>query len=395
MTAILAGVRVLDFGRYIAGPMCGTLLGDLGAEVIRIERVGGGEDRDQYPLAESADSGAAFLALNRNKKSLTLDLGSEKGREIVRKLVATSEIVVANLPIGTLRNLGLDYDSLKAVKPDIILVHTSAYGNEGPYAERVGFDGVAQAMSGMTYLSGDPGRPMKHNAPWVDWMTALFNAYGALAALLHKRATGEGQLVETNLLRSSLNPSNGVIVEQALLEKDRVPIGNRLQLAAPGDIVKTKDGAVLLQVLGDAMFRRWAKMVGDEEKWTTDPRFARDDLRGDNGQILSQATMDWAADKTTDEVLEEMAKFKVPGGPVLSPRQVLTDPHVNAVGLYTPVEYPGLDKPIPLVEPGARFNGKPIPIIRAPMIGEHTDEVLSGLGYSADEIAALHRDGVA
>jgi len=395
MTAILSGVRVLDFGRYIAGPMCGTLLGDLGAEVIRVERVGGGEDRDQYPLAEGADAGAAFVTLNRNKKSLTLDLGSDKGREIVRKLVATADIVVANLPIGTLKNLGLDYGSLKAIKPDIILVHTSAYGNEGPYAERVGFDGVAQAMSGMTYLSGDPGRPMKHNAPWVDWMTALFNAYGALAALLHKRATGEGQLVETNLLRSSLNPSNGVIAEQALLEKDRVPIGNRLQLAAPGDIVKTKDGAVLIQVLGDAMFRRWARMMGEEEKYTSDPRFARDDTRGDNGQILSDRTMEWAADKTTEEALNEMAKHKLPGGPVLSPRQVLADPHVNAVGLYREVSYPGIDKPIPMVEPGARFNGEPLPVKRAPTTGEHTDEVLSGLGYSASEIAALHKDGIA
>src|SRR4051812_40810263 len=198
MAGVLDGVRVLDMGRYIAGPLCGALLGDLGAEVIRIERVGGGEDRTQYPTSD--DSGANFLAYNRNKLGITLNPASPQGREVMKRLIQSADIMVVNLPLPSLISLGLDYDSLKALKPDFILVHTSAYGNDGPYAERVGFDGIGQAMSGAAYISGLPDQPMKSGVAWVDCMTALYNTMGALAALLQKRATGEGTKVETNLL---------------------------------------------------------------------------------------------------------------------------------------------------------------------------------------------------
>ena len=167
MAGVLDGVRVLDFGRYIAGPFCGMLLGDMGAEVIRIDKLAGSEDRYLVPVAESGE-GPLFLALNRNKMSLTLNPMKPEGREVVRKLVETADVVIANLPQPTLEAMGIDYDSLKAIKPDIILTTVTAYGNGGPYSERVGFDGVAQALAGATYMGGHPGDPMKSFVPFAD-----------------------------------------------------------------------------------------------------------------------------------------------------------------------------------------------------------------------------------
>ncbi len=394
MSGPLAGVRVIDLGRYIAGPMCGSLLGDLGADVIRIERVGGGEDRAVLELFAEADSGAGYLSSNRNKRGVTLNPGSPEGREVLKRLIATADVLVVNLPLFAIQQLGLDYESLKALKADIILVHTSAFGTEGPYIDRVGFDGVGAAMSSAIYMSGDPDQPRKASNPWVDVTTALFNAYGVLAALMHRAATGEGQKIETNLLRSALNQTNATIIEQALIQKNRIPSGNRAQGAGPGDVHRTKDGWVLIQVVSDALFARWAKLMGDEEKWLSDPRFATDVLRGDHNDVLSARTAEWMATRTTAEVIDTLAKAKIPAGPILSPQAVLEDPHIQAAGLYRQMAYPGLPGPVPIVEPGARFSGFALEQERPPTVGEHTDDVLGELGYSPGEIEALRQKGV-
>lgn len=392
--SVLDGVRVVDLGRYIAGPMCSALLGDLGADVIRIERPAGGEDRATLPMGEGVDGGAAYLTFNRNKRGMTLEIGSSEGRKVLKKLIATADIVVINLPFETIVKLGLDYPSLTAIKADIILVHTSAFGVDGPYMGRVGFDGVGQAMSGSVYMAGDPDLPRRAGVAWVDVTTAMFNAYGALAAIMHKRATGQGQKVETNLLRSALNQTNSMIIEQAVIEKNRVPTGNMAQGAGPGDIHQTKDGWVLIQVVSDALFARWARLMGDEYQWLSDPRFADDDSRGVNNAVLSGRTAKWAAERTTAEVIDALAKAKIPAGPVLTPQQVLDDEHVRAANLYRPVDYPGLPRPAPIVEPGARFSGFDLAQRRPPTVGEHTDEVLGEIGYCAADIAALRDQGV-
>jgi len=391
---VLTGVRVVDLGRYIAGPLCSSLLGDLGADVIRIERPGGGEDRDTLPLAEDCDAGAPYLSVNRNKRGMTLEIGSPDGRAILRKLIATADIVVVNLPFPTLKNLGLDYDSLKVIKEDIILVHTSAFGTDGPYAEWVGFDGVGQVMSGSAYMAGDEaGGPRRAGVAWVDVTTAMFNAYGALAAIMHKRATGEGQRIETNLFRSALNQTNATIIEQAVIEKNRVPTGNRAQGAGPGDIHPTKDGWVLTQVIGDVLFGRWARMMGDEAL-LSDPRFATDDLRGRNNHELSERMNAWTAERTTAEVMDLLSKAKIPAGPVYTPQQVLDDEHVAAANLYRQMDYPGLPRPAPIVEQGARFSSIPLGTGRPPTVGEHTDQVLAEIGLSVTDIAGLRDKGV-
>ena len=192
---ILDGIKVLDFGRYIAGPFCGALLGDYGAEVIRIERVDGSEDRFVTPVTDN-EEGAMFLQLNRNKLGFTVNPTKEEGREIVERLVKKADVVIANLPENTLHSMGLDYERLKKINPAIVLTSNTAFGTTGPYAEKVGFDGVAQAMSGAMDMTGDPDLPSKAYSPYVDFCSASLAAYGTLLALMERQKTGKGQRVQ-------------------------------------------------------------------------------------------------------------------------------------------------------------------------------------------------------
>src|SRR5579863_3765270 len=199
----LAGIRVIDFGRFIAGPYCGMLLADMGADVIRVDRRQGSEDRYTGPVTSSGEGGA-FLSLNRNKRSLTLDTSKPESAEIVRRLAKTADVVVANLPVAVMKKMGLNYDSLRAIKPDIILARVSAFGPDGPYANRVGFDSVAQAMSGAMALTGFDGAPVKAAVPYCDYGTALHTAFGVALALLHREKTGKGQIVDGALLATGV-----------------------------------------------------------------------------------------------------------------------------------------------------------------------------------------------
>src|SRR5438445_12313012 len=215
---VLEGIRVLDFGRYIAGPFCAALLADLGAEVIRIERLGGGEDRPFIPVGAGPEGGGAmFLAMNRNKLGMTLDPAAPEGREIVRKLVATADVVVANLPPAVLRSLALDLDSLRRVKPDIILTTVTAFGAGGPWSGKHGFDGIGQVMCGSAYLTGTPEQPMRAAVAWVDCGTAALAAFGTLAALMAREKSGRGQKVEGALLRTAVAFNNPTLVEQQVI----------------------------------------------------------------------------------------------------------------------------------------------------------------------------------
>ncbi|MCF8465777.1 MAG: CoA transferase [Sneathiella sp.] len=390
MSNILSGFRVLDFGRYIAGPYCATVLADFGAEVIRIEKLTGSEDRYIAPLnEEQTGDGGLFLQMAQNKLGMTLNPMKPEGRDVVKRLVKTADIVVANLPIETLTAMGLDYESLKAVKDDIILVHGSAFGDEGPYKNRVGFDGLGQAMSGAMYLSGSEGEPRKLYGPWVDFTTALMGALGAMAALRHRDMTGEGQVVGTSLFGSAILISSVSLLEQEMLKLNRVGTANRAQGAGPADTFKTKDGWVLVQSLGWPLFERWTKLIG-EDHWLSDPRFDTDQKRGDNNHILSERMAKWCAERTTKEAIAEMDAVRLPCGPVMSPQEVLEDPHLAAMGLMTRVAYPGFNKGVPLTELPIKMSKTDTKLKhRAPTLGEHTDQVMESLGYSADEIADL------
>jgi len=321
VSQVLDGVRVLDFGRYIAGPCCGMMLGDLGADVIRIEKINGSEDRFTTPVGEGAEGeecvGSGYLHLNRNKRGLTLNPMKPEGREIVKKLVATADVVIANLPTETLTAMGLDYESLRAVKEDIILTTVSAFTSVGPYKDRVGFDGVAAAMSGMMHLSGYEDEPMKAHTPWVDFGTASGATIGTLAALLHKRATGEGQRVEGSLLGTALLFNNAGLIEQAMIGADRVGSGNRGQTAAPMDTFKCSDDEwIIVQVVGQTLYERWVNLMGDGDYWISDPKFKDDLLRGDNGVEISARMQEWCSKRTREEAIETLAGDVVTTGDI-------------------------------------------------------------------------------
>jgi crotonobetainyl-CoA:carnitine CoA-transferase CaiB-like acyl-CoA transferase len=385
---VLQGIRVLDFGRYIAGPYCAALLADLGADVIRIDKPEGSEDRYVCPATEGGE-GTLFLHVNRNKRGITLDPASADGREVVRRLVASADVVVANMPEAGLAALGLDYPTLSAIKPDIILSAQTAFGATGPYAARTGFDGVAQAMSGATYLSGQPGAPTKSYASWADFGTAMFAAFGTLAALFHRFRTGQGQRVDASLMRTALGIFHFNNLEEYLVGKGRQPSGNRSQFGGPADLFRTRDGWIQAQVVGQGLFRRWCRMIG-EDHWLTDPRFQTDDDRGANGAVLSARTQLWAADLTTEAALTALEAARIPAGPLLSPAAVFQDAHIVATGMLTPMDYPGLSRAAPMIDCPVQFSAFRSGITRRPpTLGEHTEEVLAELGYAPATISQL------
>jgi crotonobetainyl-CoA:carnitine CoA-transferase CaiB-like acyl-CoA transferase len=393
LDGVLAGIRVLDFGRYIAGPYCAALLADLGADVIRIERIAGGEDRWVAPVG--ADGvGAMYLAMNRNKRAMTLDPACPEGREIVRKLVATADVVVANLPPEVLRSLALDLDSLRRVRPDIILTTVTAFGAGGPWSHRHGFDGIGQVMSGSAYLTGTPEQPLRAAVAWVDFGTASVSAFGTLAALMARDKTGRGQKVEAALLRTAVAFNNPALIEQQVVQPNRIATMNRGQTSAPSDLFRTKDGWIIAYAIGGPMFARWARLMG-EEQWLTDPRFKDDLARGDNGELISKRMSEWTAERTTAEALVALEKAKIPTGPLYSPQQALEDVHIRAAGLLVDTDYPGLPRraplaptPVDLSETPGRFRH------RAPTLGEHTDVILAELGFDAAGIVGLRERGV-
>jgi crotonobetainyl-CoA:carnitine CoA-transferase CaiB-like acyl-CoA transferase len=393
MSGVLEGIRVLDFGRYIAGPFCGTMLGDLGAEVIRIEKLEGSEDRWVTPVTDDGQ-GAMFLQMGRNKLGLTLNPMKPAGREIVRKLVAVSDVVIANLPYDDLKKMGIDYDTIAAINPRIILATNSTFGSEGPYATRVGFDTIGQAMSGAMHLSGDGKVPTRANAPYVDFSSALLATIGVMAALMDRQKTGKGQKVETALLRTAINITNSHLIEQAMLGLGRVATLNRGFTAGPSDTFKCKDGWIYAMTIGQPLFVRWCRLMGNEDL-TSDARFKDDLARGDNGEALSAMMQSWCEQRTVAEALETLEANRIPAGAVYTPQQTLDDKHVQQAGFFHSMEYPGAAKPIPVLQEPVKLSRTPLTIRRrAPKLGEHTDEILAELGYAPEAIDKLRAERV-
>jgi crotonobetainyl-CoA:carnitine CoA-transferase CaiB-like acyl-CoA transferase len=384
----LAGIRVIDFGRFIAGPYCAMLLADLGADVIRVDRRHGSEDRYTGPVTEGGEGGA-FLSLNRNKRSLTLDSSLPASADIIRRLAMGADVVVANLPIRVLQKMGLDYDALRAVKPDIILARISAFGPDGPYAQRLGFDTIAQAMSGAMRLTGFPDTPIRSVVSFEDYGTALHTAFGIMVALYHRARSGEGQVVDGSLLATGVTFMQALLAERSVTGIERESRGNTGFFTAPPGTYRTLDGWITVQVIGSDMFARWARLVG-HEKLVGDPRFSDDLLRADNRETITQAMEAWLRNRTTAQALAELETVRLPAGPVLDLAQVLEDPQVKARELLRYLDYPGAPKPVPLANPALRLSATPGSIRRrAPTLGEHTNEILGELGYSGGEIEAL------
>lgn len=390
---VLQGIKVLDFGRFIAGPYCAALLADYGADVIRVDRVGGGEDRFVMPVTEQGD-GAFFLQVNRNKRSMTLDLECEKGRQIVREMIKRVDVVIANMPPRTLENLGLDYPSLIKINPNIILTASTAFGNNPEVRDRVGFDGVGQSISGAVHMAGFPDQPVKSMVPYVDFGTALACALGTVLALFERDRSGKGQEVSASLLQTGLTFSSGALIEEALLGINRQAMLNRAASYAPSDIFRVKDGWIIVQIIGQAIFKRWTKLVGMPEL-ADDLRFVDDHSRGEHGEFLSDCMSKWCANFTREEALHHLEQARIPSGPVNSPCQTLKDKTVLAADAISWINYPGSSTKVPLFRTPVTMSRTPPEIdCRPPLIGEHTDSILLELGYDKNELSCFRSEGV-
>ena len=389
-TLPLDGIRVLDFGHFIAGPMCAALLGDLGADVIRIERTQGAADRFVTPLSdETPDLGALYATANRNKRSLALNLADKRSRPIVEKLIERSDVVVVNLAPQTLTKLKLDHESLRRLNPAIVSANCTAYGNRGPWRDRPGFDGTAQAMSGAMHMSGVDGEPRKSYVHFVDYFSAALGALGVVAELYRRPGLG-GRPVETSLFGAAMAMMNSILSEEAVYARGRQGTGNRAQTAGPADVFETLDGKIILQVVGDSRFADLAKLIG-EPGLVDDPRFRGDYLRGENSLQLSAHVAPWCASRTTEECVTALTAEGLSASPVLAPAEVLQHPQQAEHPSRFDVHYPRADATIPVYLPLEHVARQPRP---SPGLGEHNGQILAEIGYSDTDIDAFIASGV-
>ena len=388
---MLDGIKVFDFSRYIAGPYCGALLAGLGAEVIRVERPEGGEDRFVGPVGDQLSS--LFLKTGCAKKSITLNFRHENAKEVVGRLVGNGDVVIANMPPKILKGNGLDYETLKAVNPNIILTTQTCFGHEGPLADRGGFDGIGQVMSGAAFMSGTPGQPRRAAAPYVDFATAALGAFGTLAAIIQRQSSGKGQHVQVSLLGSAFAIFAGALIEENVLKINRKPSGNRGQTAAPVDIIKAKDGEFIVQVVGNGLFKRLVTAIG-KDNWIGRADLKTDELRGNSRDEVCEAVESWASKQSVKDAIAKLASAGVPCGPVLKPAEAFDHEQVQAMRLKREFEFPGFDKLVSTVRMPIDFSNFSPVEGRPPLIGEHTDEVLINAGFSGEEINVLREDSV-
>jgi len=387
----LKGVRVIDFSRYIAGPYCARLLAYLGADVIRVEKPSGGEDRFVTPLY--GDTSALLAMTGLGKRGLTLDLKLPDSRVVVERLVKAADVVIVNMPAKVLKRMGLDYDSLKSIKRDIILTTQTCFGHDGPWSDWAGFDGIAQVMSGSAFLSGTEEEPRRSAAPYADYTTAVLGAFGTMAALRQRDQDGEGQHVQTSLLGSAIGVFSSAIIEQETLGTDRRPDGNRGQTTAPTDIFKTRDGSIITQVVGNGLFARIAKVVGKPE-WIDDIRFQSDESRAEHRNFICETVGEWASKFTTEKVLEQLSDLGVPCGPVLGVTEVASHPQVDAMSFVESINPVSSEGKIHATRVPLDFSSYKSSLGQPPSIGEHSEEVLKEIGFNDSEIRRFRNSRV-
>ena len=392
MTAPLDGIRVLDLARYIAGPFCSMLLGDMGADVIKVERPGGEDTRHLQP---SRDGQSVYAMLyNRNKRAITVNPRSERGRELLVELAGWADVVVENFRPGTMEKMGLGYERLREINPRLILTSISGFGQTGPLRDRALFDAIGQAMAGVMSLTGDPdGPPTMTGTYTADHTTGLYAAFGTLLAVIDRERTGEGQHVDVALL-DSMYSAIGVAASAYLnLGQVMSRTGNRDSLAAPGNTFRTQDGWIYIDASGDTLYRRLAEAMGQPEL-ITDTRFADGVTRFRNAAEIEQIVSRWTGSMTTEQVGVHLLQAGIPYGPVADMEEASANPQLAARDMIVTVEHPEMGT--------VRLPGLPVKLSRSPgavrrpppVVGEHTEEVLTSIcGLSASDIEALRDEG--
>lgn len=393
MEGPLHGIRVLDLTRVVAGPFATMLLGDLGAEVLKVELPGHGDEGRHIPPIKEGES-HYFLSLNRNKKSLAIDLKNSRGRELALELALQCDVVVENFRPGVAARLGLDHDSLAARKPDLVYCSISAFGQTGPLASRSAFDVAMQAMGGLMSVTGEPGRPpVRMGLPMADLCTGLFAAVGVLGAVVERQRTGRGQLVDIAMFDAMIGLLTQYAGRYFMTGEDTAPVGSGHPGLAPYGAYETTDGYVVIAMLGEQFWPKLCRALGHPE-WIDDGRFARNPDRVLRRDELDALVADVMRTRSSADWEAVFSDHDVPHAPVYKTSQVLNHPQARARRMVTEVRHPALGE--------IQITGRPIhyPAYDGagfdppPLLGEHTEPVLRELlGYDDDRLAELRREG--
>ncbi len=395
MNQPLNGIRVLDLTHVLAGPFCTQILGDLGAEVIKIERPGVGDPTRRMPPHTMKDQSAYFMALNRNKKSLTLDLKAPEGKEIFYGLTRKADVVMNNFTPGTMEKLGLGYEDLKKINPKIVWASVTGYGQTGPYRERPSYDIIVQAMGGAMSYTGEPGKPpVRCGIPIGDLGGAVFAVIGILSALVSRSMSGEGRMVDISMLDVQIALHTYRAKYYFVAGEIPQPVGTAHVSNVPLRAYPTKDSALVIEAYIDHFFRNLCKNM-DMEKLADDPRFSTRVQRLENREELDRILEEAFLKKTTDEWLELFVKLEVPAGPINTVDKAMADPQVLSRDMVVEIDSPHVGRTKDVGSPIKVSGVDQVKYIHPPALGEHTEQVLKDiLGYGAEKIATLRKQKV-
>ncbi len=389
----LKGLRVVEMGQLIAGPFCGQLLGDMGADVIKVEPPGRGDPMRVWGQGEEK---VQWEVIARNKKSVTCNLRVAEGQEIARKLIASADILIENFKPGTLEKWGMSPDELHAINPGLIIARMSGYGQDGPYSNRAGFGGIGEAMGGWRYIVGEPDRPPSRMGVSIgDTLCASYGAMGVLAALHHREKTGEGQVIDTALYEAVLQVMEGLVPEYDRNGFIRERSGSILKGIAPSNVYTCSDGPFMIGANNDAIFARLAKAMGKPEM-AHDDKYQTHLARGHNQTELDDIINEWTATLTMDELDKLMIEYSIPAGRVYTAADMIEDPHFQARGAIVEVETQD-NGPLKMQGAFPRLSGSPSSIRRpAPATPGQDNAAIYGdiLGWDDDMLAAKQADGI-
>ena len=393
----LRGLTVFDLTRVLAGPTCVQMLADLGADVVKIEKPGSGDDTRGFapPFMPGTQESAYFVGINRNKRSVTLDIAKPEGQQIARRLIEQSDILVENFKVGALAKYGLDYATLHARHPGLIYCSITGFGQTGPYAPRPGYDSLVQAMGGVMSVTGEPdGQPQKVGIPIADTFAGLYGCIGVLAALREKQLTGRGQQIDIGMLDTHVAWLANQAMNYLATGENPPRLGNQHPNIVPYQVFATSDGFVVLSIGNDPTFKRFCENF-DLAHLPDDPRFATNAARVENRKLVTDTLTPVMAQHPTAWWIDRLEALKIGCGPINRLSEVFADPQVQAREVVREMAH-GSGATVKVIANPVRLSETP-PEYRTPppMLGEHTDEVLRGrLGMSEAELAALREKGV-